>query len=68
MCEYLRNEFPTNTNKASGIAFNFFENSPMSKEDLEEILDLFKQTQEAGYIGSKYDSEIKHLQEEIDEK
>ena len=68
MCEYLRNEFPTNTNKASGIVFNFFENSPMSKEDLEEILDLFKQTQEAGYIGSEYDSEIKHLQEEIDEK
>ena len=68
MSAYLRNEFPTNTNKASGIAFNFFENSHISKEDLAEILDLFKQSQESGYIGHEYDSEIKHLQEEIDEK
>ena len=68
MCKYLRNEFPTNTNKASGIVFNFFENSPMSEKDLKEILDLFKQSQEAKYIGSEYDNEIRELQEEIDKK
>lgn len=66
MCEYLRNEFPTNTNKASGIAFNFFDNLPMRKEDLEELLDLFKQSQEAGYIGPEYKNEIIELQKEIE--
>ncbi len=68
MCEYLRNEFPTNTNKASGIAFNFFDNLPMRKEDLEELLDLFKQSQEAGYIGPEYNNEIIELQKEIENK
>ena len=68
MSAYLRNEFPTNTNKASGIAFNFFENSHISKEDLAEILDLFKQSQEAKLIGNEYNNEIRELQEEIDKK
>jgi hypothetical protein len=68
MCQYLRIEFPSNTNRASSIAFNFFENTPMSKEDLAEILDLFKQYIKYGYIGSEYDGEIKKLQEEVEKK
>jgi hypothetical protein len=68
MCQYLRIEFPSNTNRASSIAFNFFENTPMSKEDLAEILDLFKQYIKFGYIGPEYDGEIKKLQEEVDKK
>ena len=68
MCDYLRSMFPEKSDKASRIAFNFFENTPMSKEDLAEILDLFKQSLEAGYIGPEYDGEIRNLQEEIDKK
>jgi hypothetical protein len=68
MCQYLRIEFPSNTNRASSIAFNFFENAPMSKEDLAEILDLFKQYIKFGYIGPEYDGEIKKLQEEVEKK
>jgi hypothetical protein len=40
----------------------------MSKDDLNEILDLFNQSLKAGYIGSEYQREIEKLQEEIDKK
>ena len=68
MCEYLRNKFPEKPSGRLSIIFDFFENAPMSKEDLAEILDLFKQNLKAGYIGSEYESEIRYLQEEIDKK
>jgi len=68
MCDYLRSMFPEKSDKASRIAFDFFENTPMSKEDLAEILDLFKQSLDAGYIGPEYGDEIQKLEEEIDKK
>ena len=68
MCEYLRSMFKKRPEGRMSIVFDFFENAPMNKEDLTEILDLFKQSQEAKLIGNEYNNEIRELQEEIDKK